>query len=273
MSIKSFPYPVLGNEDDIEGKFSFGLHYTLEPERVILEGSFLLIHPTIDSLIEEGRARFVIEVVCGATFYREVFDFESRAFSRSILASNLRGTVSVSSFICAASDIDDYDPVNVHPDLAGEPSKITAGEVIAIGPVGRFVAEKSFDPFNAPVSSFMRIHEGTFRTGAVSVIHETDKILIELSKDDYAAYSKLPRSRVSAVLHASVVLPVLTDTMHLMKASRSSHQDQQWFARIEQIIDAQGLSVDEPFETAQKILAYPLSRSFRNLKEILEVSE
>jgi len=271
MPTKSFPYPVLNNGDDIDGKFSFSLSYTLEPEHVLLDGVFELEHETIETLIHDDSARYVAEVVCPATFYREVFDFRQNAFSATIPAAQLRGQVIVSSSICTRKFVGDYEPVGIHPDLTGGSSDLAEGELLAIGETAFFNADKEFDPLRAPVSSFMRIQKGTSKTGPVTVDYDDDKIVIKLSHDDHASYGELPRKRVSGILHASVVLPVLTDTLHIMTTSRPVYQDQQWFARIEQICAQRGFDLSEPLETAQKLLAFPLGRNFRSIKELVEV--
>lgn len=270
-AFKSFPNPVLGNGDDIAGDFSFSMFYTLEPERVLLDGTFHLEHETIEKLIDDGRARFIAEVVCKATFYRDVFEMGSSSFSRSISANNLRGSVSVSSYVCANEKIDEYDPVGVHCDLLGGTSDIEPGEILAIGETAIFNAEKSFDPLRAPVSSFMRIQKGTARTGPMIVDYGSEKIIIQLAQEDHAAYMDLPRKRIAGILHASIVLPVLTDALHTMATDEGSYRDQQWYTRIEQICAERGLNTDEPFESAQKILQFPLARSFRNVKEEMEL--
>lgn len=81
----------------------------------------------------------------------------------------------------------------------------------------------------------------------------------------------IPRKRVAGILHASIVLPVLTDALHTMATNQSSYRDQQWFSRIEQICMERGLSTDEPFESAQKILQFPIARSFRSIKDEMEL--
>ena len=41
-NLNSFPYPVLGHEDDLSGEFSFELEYTLQPLEVLLDIRFQL---------------------------------------------------------------------------------------------------------------------------------------------------------------------------------------------------------------------------------------
>jgi hypothetical protein len=272
MALKSFPYPVLGNGDDIDGEFSFTLDYTLEPKEVILDLHFTLFHETIQQLVAEDKARFIVEVSCKATFFREVFESKGNYATFTVAASDLRGQVAVSAFICTTVDVAGYDPANVHPDLSGGVTDLAAGELLADGGTGSFVAEKDFDPMRAPISSFMRIREGSARTGPALIEYQNEKILIQLAKDDYAAYQTLRGwDGVSGILHAAVVLPVLIDTLHLMQSSTREYQDYEWYGRIQQICNQKQLNMSEPLESAQKLLALPLTRSFRGIKKLAEV--
>jgi len=69
-SSKSYPFPVLGNEDDIKGLFKPSMRYTLEPNEVVIECEFELSNPTIEKLIAENKAGYFVQVECGNTFYR-----------------------------------------------------------------------------------------------------------------------------------------------------------------------------------------------------------
>lgn len=267
---KSYPYPVLGNEDDIEGRFSFSMDYSLEPQRVILDCVFSLENETIEHLMQTGETVFIAEAICPATFFREVYSSATPNMSKSIQADKLRGQVTVSSYISAVKPIPEYLPEGTHADLQGEPFSLEAGDIIAVGGTAAFIADKTFDPLRAPVSSFIKIQRGEDKTGPMTAEYTADSIIIRLAQDDYDAYL-IVKPTTAANIHASIVLPILTDTIHLMYSNKSVYQDQQWFTRIEQICMERGLNTDEPLECAQKILHFPIARGLRNIKE--EIAE
>lgn len=268
---KCYPYPVLGNGDDLEGEFDYFLYYTLEPERVVFDNEFVMEHETLEKLIHEEQAAFLIEVEGGSTFYRNAFRSHEKSFSLSVPASDLRGQVSVSSFVCAIKPISSYAPINAHPDLQGDPASVDAGEILAIGPVRTFVAEKEFDPMNAPVSSFLKIQQGAAAHGPMNVRYDPDKVVVELSKQDHDYYVSIPKKSIAGIVHASIVLPVLADTLNLMESNPSEYQECIWFGRLQQICDQRRVNTDEPLKAAQEILRLPLSRNFRNVRDLMEL--
>lgn len=268
---RAYPYPVLGNEDDIvEGFFNFSMERTLEIDAVTIDCKFHIEHETIESLITEKKAQFIVEVICSATFYRKAFSSETFSFYETINASDLRGKVTVESYICASENIKNYDPVDTHPDLMGYTADVRKGEILAVGGTATFSAEKEFDPLKAPVSSFMKIQAQDARKAPINVDYGTDKIIIQLAKEDYESYLQIKDS-AAANLHSSVVFPVLVDALYLLNTDSRNYENLQWFSRLEQICNEKGFDIQSPFETAQKILQKPVSRGFRNTKELLDL--
>lgn len=266
---RAYPYPVLGNDDDItDGNFEFSMEYTIGYDVVSIDCRFEVNHETIESLISEKKAVFVSEIVCPATFYRKAFKSSTPELNKNINADDLRGRVTVESYICASEEIEDYDPVGTHPDLQGYTANVKTGEILAFGGTAPFIAEKEFDPLKTPVSSFMKIQSKTALREHITVAYETDRILIQLAKEDYDLYLDIKGS-ASANLHSSVVLPVLIDALYLVSKNSEDYGDCLWFSKLKQICDESGYDINSPFETAQKILQMPISRSFRNTKELI----
>ncbi len=270
VSAKSYPFPVLGNQDDIvQGQFNPSLHYTLEQDEVVLNCNLLLTNPTISELIEEEVASYYIQVECAGTFYRRTFKSNLEDTQIRIDASDVRDKVTVTFLVCANRPIESYNPVGIHPDLEGDPSYVETGDVLADGGSGWFIADKQFDPLKAPISSFMKIQKGLNKTGPVNIVYEEDSIIIVLSEEDYEKYNSI-RNYSPNTLHSSLVLPALVDVLYQMKYSKQQYEDKPWFGKIQQITLQRQIKLDEPVLAAQQILAQPISRS---LEEINRNSE
>ncbi len=270
-SIKSFPFPVLGNGDDINGQFNPVMKYTLEPNLITIDISFELKHETIEDLIGSGSANYLVETQCGATFFRSAYSTTEPSFRVEIPSDQLRDEVVVSFYICSTRPITNYDPVGVHIDLAGDVVDVETGDILAVGGYGRFFADKDFDPLKAPVSSFMKIMEGTYQDGPISIEYDGEQILIQVSKNDYKKYQNT-KSQTPHTLHASLVLVALTDVLYTMNSpqGKSNYSDQPWFGRIQQICRERNINPDEPLTAAQKILGEPLARSLRELQGLVD---
>ena len=267
VSTKSYPFPVLGNLDDISGIFSPSMDYTLEPNQVILDCNFELENETVEKLIENGDASFYVQLECPSTFYRRTFISSEKSLRIEVPAGDLRDKVNVTFLVCSNVQIPEYNPVGVHPDLEGEPSYVEAGDVLADGGVGFFIADKTFDPLKAPISSFMKINKGTFANGPMVIDYEDEQIIIVLSEEDYDRYLNV-KGFAPNTLHSSLVLPALTDVLYTMKYDRKAHEDQPWFGRLQQIIVQQKIDINEPIVAAQQILGQPLQRSLDEIKTV-----
>lgn len=265
-SIKSYPYPVLGNDDDVAGVFHVKPHFTLDVETIRIEAEIELQNETIEQLISDRKATFVMQVDASSTTYRRTFNSFDNAFDISINAGDLRDKVEVSFYVCATDQIPEYDPVGTHPELAGDSTRIDAGDVIAYGGLGTFIADKSFDPLKAPVTSLMQIKPAGYAEGPMAIEYG-NKITIKLSKKDYEKYLEV-RSLAPSVLHSSIVLPALTETLHEMKENESNYRNDPWFVRLQEICRNRSITLQDPLQDAQKLLGLPVGRSLGQLDTI-----
>jgi hypothetical protein len=273
VNFKSYPHPVLGNEDDLGGYFSVEFHYELSKDEVALNPCFNLKNQGLEVFIKDGLASYVTEVQCPASFFRASFASKKPINRFVVPAKLLREKVVVEFYICANEDIQNYKPSECHPDYAGASFDIEKGDILATGGSCSFIAEKDFDPLRPPVSSFMSITEGSHHEGPMEIDYESEKITIVLSKEDWKNYTDIRGQKVAeGILHSSIVLPVLIDAIHRVQKGNSDYGDKNWFGRLEAILDAKKILQKEPFESAQKILDNPMSRSFQGIGSLLEIT-
>ena len=179
----------------------------------------------------------------------------------------MRERVDVSFCVCATQDIQDYSPEGIHPDLAGEPIAVEKGDVLADGGTGSFMADKTFDPLKAPVSSFMKIKEASEKSAPMAIEYGGDQIIIKLSKDDYKNYV-FARKFAPSSLHSSLVLPALVDVLYVINKDDGRYEGSQWFDRIKQICRERDIVLDDPLIAAQRILGKPVERSLKEVKTL-----
>jgi hypothetical protein len=271
VNTKSYPHPVLGNQDDLGGLFKADFTYTLGKEHIILSPNFSLKNSAIEDLIKKKKALFTLELQCPSTFFRTSFSTFNPNEEFKILEQRVRERITVNFYICATQDILGYIPSDPHADYEGATFDIEAGEVLATEGQCTFYAEKSFDPLRPPVSSFMSIQMGSQHEGPLQVDYESEKITIVLSKADWKNYLQVrSQALTEGTLHSSIVLPVLIDAIHKIQNNGNEYEAMNWYSRLETILAAKGLHDKEPLEAAQKILENPVERSFRGINSLLE---
>jgi hypothetical protein len=270
-SLSSYPFPVLGNGDDIAGIFSPTMLYTLG-NMITIDIQFELQHISIESLIKEKKAAFFVEIQCGSTFFRQIYQTFERKYKVEINSKDLRDSVSVNFYICAIQPIFSYNPEGVHSDLAGDAVSVEAGDIIADGGTSSFIADKTFDPLKAPVSSFMKIMENPNIDEQMNINYEqNDRIVLELSKKDFTKYNNV-KGRAVASIHSSIVLVALVDVIYTMNSEigKRDYGESAWFNKIQEICRYKNIDLDNPLITAQKLLGNPLERSLSETERLLE---
>ena len=108
ISNQSFPHPVLGLQDDVNGKFEADLTWSCDRAFYYLFPVFNLQNETIEELIENDLATFIVHIECGNTFFRKSFQFKDRTPEIKINAAELRDKVEVSFYITSIKSFPDY---------------------------------------------------------------------------------------------------------------------------------------------------------------------
>lgn len=273
INAKSYPHPVLGNEDDISGSFKVDFNYELGRENVVLGVTFILDNVSIEKLIKSNKASYIVEVECRSTFFRTSLPSSSSIARYEIPARMLRERVTVGFYVCSATTISDYRPEGAHSDYGKAVFTIDPGDVLAAGAYSTFIAEKAFDPLRPPVSSFMSVVEDGRQQGPMEIDYELPKITINLSKEDYKNYKSLRGQHATVgVLHGAVAFPVLVDAIYKVQHEADEYEEKNWYGRLSTILEARSLLGKEPFEAAQIILANPATRSFLGVNSLLDVN-
>lgn len=270
----SYPYPVLGNDDDVVGKFDASFKHMLKRDNIVLKSRFSLKNKTLENLIKQKKATYTVEIECPSTFYRKLYSTSESEADFTLLSTVVREHVSVGFFVRATERIAKYEVTGCHPDYEGFVFDVGPGDVLALGGYTSFIAEKDFDPMQPAVSSLIAIKQGAKEDGLMEIDYAQDKIFIKLSHKDHKNYSQIKgRATISGVLHSSIVLPVLADAIRLVENEDDEIKDRHWFRRLQVILRQQDLEGQDAITSAQKILRGPIERCLSGLVESAEADE
>ena len=263
----SYPYPVLGNRDDIlSNDIDFDLETEAVDNRLVLKIPKLNIdHPELKQFLEIGSAAWFIRIRCSRTYFRIIDLVSKPSWTKTLKSSDLEGEVVIDVSIIATKDIPRYCPTSMNEDYGHQHFDIESCSVLALGPSFKIQIDKQFDPLKAPMASFIKIKCGEFKTGPFNLILEDDLIEVELSKQDWSGYSGI-KDRAYNVLHSSLILPVLSEAISKI----DEYSELLWASRLKTLIDEQQLEIEYPLKAAQKLLGNPLSRTFVSLNSFLD---
>jgi hypothetical protein len=262
----NYPYPVLGNADDVLGSFHTNVQFSPSSDFYDIDIAFGLEHTDLESMIQEKQACFAVEIVCPSTFHRSVVKTSDTAISVSIPAEQLRDRVEMSTYIISLADFDDFIPAGIHPDLAGEPFVVESGDILAISENYAFLADPQFDPLRDSAASFIKVRENTTQEKTMDIEPDARALTIMLSSTAYKAYEQA-RQFEPDVIHSAVVLPVLADVLGQLRDGEADFLESPWCDRLREMIVARNLEATPALEAAEELLGDPILRTLVSLAE------
>lgn len=272
----SFPHPVLGVKDDINGVYSvtFAWQPGIEYQTLIFEN--LLINPSLESLVKDKKAGYLVEIHCPDSLYRNAFIEFKNQFILKIPTDKLLNKVIVNCFIVSTEKNNDYHNNKANADYSGYKFNIYRGDILAVNKNRfEFIAEKTYENYFR-ISSFIEIVPGKFDAGPITFRLTQEKIYIEMSKNDY--YKKYAFYRVNTslypVFHSSLAFPALIFALNKMR-DNDDDKSSAWYQKLEERLnqdeelkelDVKTLS-NLP-EIAQILLKNPISRIFSGFDKL-----
>jgi hypothetical protein len=276
LSHRSFPHPVVGNEDDVEGA-AFQAAISVENDRLnyYIKVNVQCSSSTITKLLKKGDVAYVMHVECGNTLYRSAMEFTEDEHEFMIPGENLNSTVEVNVIAQAKKDISKYRVDKAHPDYGDATFAVSAGDILAVSEGFTFDADINFDMLKS-MSSIMQIRERDDSDDApMEVDLSEEKITIYLSHVDFENYKIIRVHQVlSASLIPTLVLPALVEALTALQGDHKDLEDTRWCRCLKRRIEYNVMSLDTPaLRLAQDLLELPIKRAFMSARTILESGE
>lgn len=265
LSERSYPHPVLGNRDDVPNSgFQATIEMTTDKQSVYVAIQIACSCSSLNALLKNGDVTFVLHVECSNTLFRKAYQFNETSHRISIPADFLNAAVEVNVFMAALNRIPAYRIPEAHSDYGTATFDVRRGDILAVGESQVFYIESTFDSLGR-IGSIMQISESTKDGDIPMEPHfEGDKIVIFLSKSDFADYKLLKQHEgVSAALTTTIVLPVLVEALHIIEKETDAVEDtRRWVRALDQRIKNLNLSAEmQPLLLAQKLLELPVKRA------------
>jgi len=275
---RCYPHPVLGHasdgEEDVSGSmFQASIDVGFDQTAVFFDAHMLVSNPTIQKLLSERKAEFVVHVECGQTFYRRA-ERSAEGSWRFVVSKDLvNGGVEVLPVICARERIESYQVEGAHADFGDASFAIEEGDFLAIGDPFEVDVDVTFDVLQK-VSSIMQLQRGEQPDGhPMEVDFDGDRIIVRVSSTDFANFQLCENNvAMQEVAVCMLSLPVLIEAVQKVVATDDEgFGTLRWYKVLRAKIDDLGRVADaEPLEIAQLILESPLRRAFAMLAQQLE---
>lgn len=268
----SLPYPVLGIQDDIGGKFSATIKIEKVKRAYSVTVNYILTNVDIEQLVADGKAEYLCEIKCAATKQRVCVSSSEATQQFSIPSNWVCGDIEFSFFVVVTESIIDYSNGEFNEDYLDYTFNLEPGDFLAITHSVHYDAEIEYHRLHA-LSSFMRIAPGGEDDTEIQFLLNKPYITITLPRALYDDYNEVTfkRPERAAMVHASIVNNALLYALYNMKGDNS---EKLWARTIRHKVahenEFKGLSLDNPedfYLIANGLLKDPFNRMIEQLKE------
>ncbi|WP_304206500.1 hypothetical protein [Fusobacterium perfoetens] len=276
MEIKNrlYPHPVLreNNDDYINSSFEMDLSYERDIKRLKLNISFKLNNKTLEKMILDEKAQYVIHIECPKTSYRRIITTTEKSLSENLKDENILGKIQVTSFIVVKESILNYENESFNSDYFGMKFNLEKGTILAIGDSYKIDVDKEKESLGNVPSIFTICKKMTTEETGINIEYNMNKIRIDLNISDYERYTQLVSSsnQFIDIINCSLIFPTLIYVFEKLKNEfdEIEESDYRWFKALKNIFEKYGYRFNqELFENetslqlAQKILDFPFSKS------------
>lgn len=264
----SFPHPVLGLADDIEGNFTLSIDMERNAiERVIEIGvsSIEYNNDYFKKLIENGSAALSIKIHCSSTF--KTWTYVNLQDKIKIPEDDVCNKVEIVPSIIALRDIPDYNDSSFNLQFGKQGFYINKYDIIGLLGTVSLPIDKDYERLG--LDNIFHFSPESDSITPCSFEFNTDKILIKYpitASGDHphsALFHKAPWAAYNIL-----IVPALTQAFTLMadKEKESDINDKEWYYVLNGLLP-ENEREDDPFKNAQLIInrQIPLLKAYEEL--------
>lgn len=212
----SFPYPVLGVNDDISPALTDNavvIHYDKnDVNKYSISVSLRINNTCIEDLINQGFAKYVCEIDCPKTNLRHSVSYNYPDFSFDVNRRSVSGNVFLNCFVTVEKPIENYINPGFHEDYKGSVFNLMPGDILVGFPSCNFVADPKFDKLQS-ATSFMQIRQD--EDNEYTNFELTERTIdIKLPPELFKIYNAGVGQSYSEVIHSSLAYNALLGALY-----------------------------------------------------------
>lgn len=234
-----FPYPLLNN-DKLYSQFKDSV-FALEYEEVVNSENYILKNVECEitnneliELIKSDKASMVCVIECASTMFRKSYKLQLGKTSIIIPLTDVNGKISVSAYIVANENIDNYFSNDFFDDYEGINFSIEKNDILAVD--DGFTNKIDFDDYEDTKKSsiFVIIKDKSIKDETMQIEYDSSKIIISLPEEQWNTYDKTKRIKKFENMYFSIIaIPALSYALSSLQAKSenvdSLRMDYKWF--------------------------------------------
>ena len=225
--------------------------------KIRVDATFTLVSPTLDRMIKEGKARYLVLATCTKTYYRRAFCPDTEKIQLDIPAGDLAGTLRLTPYVVASEELEWFVAPEHDPEIAElrGGGNIPTGSILAVGAPYEIETERVGTIMSAiKIASNMNVQEGQY-----TIDDRGDFILVELGPKTYADVVRI-RGTMGDLLYSSIYQAAVEYSLRKI----ADEPDTKWAKALQKTLLEHNIANDDIAEKAneyaQAIMGNPLGR-------------
>ena len=244
LSDGGFPYPVIGLPDAVSDSAPVPEVHVMEhlPPKELVSAPYkwsfeiILNNPDIEALVREGKASFLCEVKCSATFLRFCESTNETAFVMELQKKDVNKRVEFSLWVVATERIPEYRNSAAHPDYADlAPFDLAKGAPLAFLKSYHWDADLCYEDLTS-LRSILKIEKSPDPAAVYpNVSTDGDYVSLYLPAAQHAEFLSVAASEgINSVLHSSLLLFAVQSALVQYK----QYPDNRWARALKRIVES-----------------------------------
>ncbi len=250
----SYPYPVLGNENSIEGDFFVKLslkrivggELEIKPEEIIISNA------DIKNLVKNGDAKVILRLYSPSCFYSDCFEITE---DKSIMIdeNNLINKCEAEALIVLTNELN-YKLDSFTEDYKRYSFSLGKNDIIGISEGLSWEVPRQYEKKTSDSIFKWAMHpKESDSKEKVQFLFDQDEIhILYPYNKDVDPVKLMFRSKTYSAYWA-LVIPALTEAFRIILSIKEKDEFEsfRWFHYLEQVIGLRGLESQDPFDLAQ----------------------
>lgn len=224
---------------------------------VRVEASLALRSPTLEKMVKDGKAKYLVLATCTKTYYRQAVLAPDGKMLLEICASELAGTLRLTPYVVASDELEWFVAPEHDPEIKkfhGR-GKIPLGSILAVGAPH----EIEMDHIGSIISAIKLVSNAQVEEGRYAINDRGDYVLIELGPKTYADVARM-RGHIRDLLYSSIYQAAVEYSLRKI----ADEPDSKWAKALQKTLAEHGISGDDIGEKAsdhaQTIMGNPLGQ-------------
>lgn len=278
MEIKNrlFTYPVLCDETDDYNNCKYSAICKARNDVSSLKLSFKidLDCDSIEKLIRQDKAEFLIHLECSNTSYRKALKFQTFEKDYTIPLNKINGELSVLAIVVAKNKIDTFSHSDLNEDYNDDVVSFNKGAILAYYNLPKVIIAKNYEELVESDSIFhivQNLSEDDNDSSPVMFDFSGERINILVDSATYESYLSFQQSKNIAL--SLLVFPAVVQMVEILDGNYDAYQNKMWLSRFEGFCKQNGKDFRYDYiesdmtsvEIAQEFLRYPIKKAYEEL--------